>query len=325
MAANTFRERYIDPCTDFGFKKLFGTELNKELLISFLSALLPDQQDIVDIRYLNTEHLPDQKGDRRSVFDVYCENSRGEKFLVEMQRGMQRFFKERSLYYSTFPIREQAEIGDDWHYKLKAVYVIGILHFSFDDSDECYHTEVKLMNTRTKKVFYDKLTFVFLELPKFHKTESELKTMFDKWVYVLRNLAGLMERPAALQERVFTRLFKAAEIASFTRSEVAAYEDSLKVSRDWYSVLMTAREDSREEGLKKGREEGLKRGREEGLAEGRAEGREEGRAEGREEGLAEGRAEERLNMARKMKAQSMPVETIKLLTGLSEEEIADLQ
>ena len=77
MGTTAFRERYIDPCTDFGFKKLFGTELNKELLISFLNALLPDQQDIVDIRYLNTEHLPDQAGRRRSVFDVYCENSRG--------------------------------------------------------------------------------------------------------------------------------------------------------------------------------------------------------------------------------------------------------
>ena len=296
MGTNGFRERYIDPCTDFGFKKLFGTELNKELLISFLSALLPDQRDIVDISYLNTEHLPDQVGERRSVFDVYCENSRGEKFLVEMQRGFQRYFKERSLYYSTFPIREQAELGDNWGYALKAVYVIGILHFAFDHGDEYYHTEVKLMNTRTKEVFYDKLTFVFLELPKFHKKESELQTMFDKWVYVLCNLARLMERPAALQERVFTRLFKAAEIAHFTRSEVVAYEDSLKVGRDWYSILETAREDS----LKEGREEGLK------------------------EGLKEGRTKERLEIARKMKEQGFPVESIKQVTGLSEEEIVEL-
>ena len=320
MGTIAFRERYIDPCTDFGFKKLFGTEVNKELLISFLNALLPDQQDIVDIRYLNTEHLPDQAGRRRSVFDVYCENSRGEKFLVEMQRGLQRFFKDRSLYYSTYPIREQAEIGDEWEYQLKAVYVIGILYFAFDDGDDCCHTEVKLMNTRTKEVFYDKLTFVFLELPKFHKKESELVTMFDKWVYALRNLARLMERPAALQERVFTRLFKAAEIARFTPTEVIAYEDSLKVGRDWYSVLKTARENSRAEGLAEGREEGRAEGREEGREEGRAEGREEGRAEGREEG----RMEERLSTARNLKGLGVSPDTIAQATGLSREEIDKL-
>ena len=316
----TFRERYIDPRTDFGFKKLFGTELNKELLISFLSALLPDQPDITDIRYLNTEHLPDRADERRSVFDVYCVNQRGEHFLVEMQRGMQRYFKERSLYYSTFPIREQAGRGDEWNYNLKAVYVIGILSFSFEDGDECYHTEVKLMNTRTQKVFYDKLTFVFLELPKFRKKESELVTMFDKWVYVLCNLAGLMERPAALQERVFTRLFKAAEIAGFTRPEVIEYEDSLKVSRDWYSVLKTAREDSRAEGLAEGRAEG----RAEGHAEGRAEGLEQGRAEGRAEGLEQGRMEERLSTARNLKKLGIAPDTIVQATGLSLEEIEKL-
>ena len=284
-----FGQRYINPYTDFGFKKLFGTKLNKELLISFLNALLPDRQDITDVTYLNTEHLGPQEQDRKAVFDVYCENARGEKFLVEMQRGLQRFFKDRSLYYTTYPIREQAPRGE-WNYELKAVYTIGILNFSFDhSSDDYYHHEVKLMDTRTKEVFYDKLTLIYLEMPKFNKTEAELDTMFDKWLFVLRNLSGLMERPAALQERVFTRLFKAAEIARFTPHEQAAYEESLKNFRDWYSVLETSRE--------------------------------EGRAKGLEEGLEKGRAEARLHIARNLKAGGMSVELIAQATGLSPEDI----
>ena len=133
------------------------------------------------------------------------------KFLVEMQKGEQQFFKDRSVFYSTFPIREQAKRGNR-DYELKAVYTVGILNFVFDDKDdEYFHHEVKLMDIQTKEVFYDKLTFVYLEMPKFNKQEHELVTMFDKWLFVLRNLATLLERPAALQERVFTRLFEAAE------------------------------------------------------------------------------------------------------------------
>ena len=199
MGSEGLQERYINPYTDFGFKKLFGTDMNKDLLISFLNALLHGEQMVKDVTYLNTEHLGTQEIDRRAVFDVYCENEQGEKFLVEMQKGEQQFFKDRSLFYSTFPIREQAVKGKNWDYELKAVYTIGILNFTFDEKDGYYHHEVKLLDTRTKEVFYDKLTFIYLEMPKFNKAESELETMFDKWMFVLRNLSGLMERPAALQ------------------------------------------------------------------------------------------------------------------------------
>ena len=180
MGTEGIQDKYVNPYTDFGFKLLFGTAMNKELLISFLNALLFKEEVIKDVTYLNAEHLGTQEYDRRAVFDVYCENEKGEKFLVEMQRGEQQFFKDRSVFYSTFPIREQAKRGE-WDYELKAVYVVGILNFSFDNSDEEYfHHEVKLVDLYTHKVFYDKLTFVYLEMPKFNKTEDELDSMFDK-------------------------------------------------------------------------------------------------------------------------------------------------
>lgn len=240
MCSEGIHERYINPYTDFAFKKLFGTDMNKDLLISFLNALLHGEQTVKDVTYLNSEHLGSSEIDRRAVFDVYCENEKGEKFLVEMQKGEQTFFKDRSLFYATFPIREQG-IKGEWDYELKAVYAIGILNFVFDNKDDNYYNhEVKLLDTRTKEVFYDKLTFIYLEMPKFNKSVDELETMFDKWMFVLRNLSRLMERPQALQERVFDQLFRAAEIASFNKKELCEYEDSLKTYRDWYSTISTA-------------------------------------------------------------------------------------
>ena len=197
MCSEGIYDRYVNFYTDFAFKKLFGTEINKDLLISFLNALLQGREEIKNISYLNTEHLGTQEYDRRAVFDVYCTNERGEYFLVEMQKGEQQFFKDRSIYYSSFAMREQAPRGN-WDYGLKAIYTIGILNFCFSTSTPSYYHEVKLMETDTKEVFYDKLTLIYLEMPKFTKTESELETLFDKWLYAIRNLASLMERPRAL-------------------------------------------------------------------------------------------------------------------------------
>ena len=300
MRNNELNDRYVNPYTDFGFKKLFGTEMNKDLLISFINSLLSGEEVITDLTYLNTEHLGTSEADRKAVFDVYCENNRGEKILVEMQRGEQRYFKDRSIYYASFPIREQGKKGE-WNYELKAVYIIGILNFVFDDeNNDYYHHEVQLIDKRTQKVFYDKLTFIYLEMPKFNKAEEELDDMFEKWLFVLRNLSRLMDRPKALQERVFKKLFEAAEIAKFSKQEYDAYEDSLKVYRDWKSTVETAEF--------KGHERGL----------------EEGLAKGEEIGLAKGRKEQAIEFARLMKASNEPLEKIIQYTHLTEEEINKL-
>ena len=296
MGTEGIQDKYINPYTDFGFKLLFGTAMNKELLISFLNALLFKEETVKDVTYLNAEHLDTQEYDRRAVFDVYCENEKGEKFLVEMQRGEQQFFKDRSVYYATFPIREQSQRGK-WDYELKAVYIIGILNFTFNDTDgDYFHHEVKLVDLYTHKVFYDKLTFIYLEMPKFNKKEDELESMFDKWLFVLRNLSSLFERPRALQNRVFDRLFEAAEIAKFNPKELGEYWESLKNFRDWYSVMSTQ--------LKKGREEGLK--------------------EGLEKGLEQGRKEECFKNAKKMKQAGIEFDVIAQVTGLSIGEISSL-
>ena len=296
-------EKYVNPYTDFGFKKLFGTELNKDLLISFLNALFKGQKEITDLTYLNSEHLGDRFTDRKAVYDVYCQLADGSKMIVEMQKAEQAFFKDRCIYYSTFPIREQAPVGP-WDYHLENVYTVGILNFIFPDdeypSDSFIH-EVKLKDVEDNHVFYDKLTFVYLEMPKFNKREDELETMFDKWMFALSNLTRLLERPKALQERIFSRLFEQAEIAHFSPEEQREYVASKKDYWDNYSIVKTA--------INKGITEGL----------------EKGRAEGLEKGRAEGRAEERLLNAKSLLDNGIPLDIIAKSLSLTEEEIEKIK
>ncbi len=246
-----FIEKYINPFTDYGFKKLFGEEVNKDLLLDFLNELLKEEQGVIkNITYLKTEHLGATEVDRKAIFDLYCENERGEKFIVELQKTKQNFFKDRTLYYSTFPIREQAK-RTDWDYELKAVYTIAILDFVFEadknDADK-FRYDVKLKDDKTNKLFYDKLTFIYLEMPKFNKSVDELDTRFEKWLYVIRNLNRLDRVPEKLKEQIFDKLFETAEIAKFTPDQVRSYEDSLKYYRDLKNSLDTAREEGKIEG-----------------------------------------------------------------------------
>ena len=255
---SNFQGKYINPLTDFGFKKLFGTDVNKVLLIDFLNEILPNKK-IKDLTYASTEQLGRTELDRKAIFDLYCIGENGERFIVEMQKAKQNYFKDRSIFYASFPVQEQAK-KNEWDYKLEPVYSVGILDFIFDDhkTDKNLLHIVELKNQRCE-VFYDKLKFIYLELPKFKKKEEELKTRFDKWLYVFTHLSELQNRPKKLQERIFNRLFEAAEIAKFSKKEREAYEESLKNYRDIKNIVDT----SREEGLQEGREEGLQKGRKE--------------------------------------------------------------
>ncbi|MET3047314.1 Rpn family recombination-promoting nuclease/putative transposase, partial [Flavobacterium covae] len=106
------KAKYINPFTDFGFKKIFGEEASKNLLIDFLNTLLPEHDQIKELSFKNTEQLGITDLDRKAIYDIYCQNEKGEKFIVELQKAKQNFFKERTIYYATFPIREQAEKGE---------------------------------------------------------------------------------------------------------------------------------------------------------------------------------------------------------------------
>ena len=249
-------EKYVNPFTDFGFKKIFGEEPNKALLIDFLGELLREEEsEIVDLEYLNNEQIGRLETDRRAIFDLYCRNRNGERFIVELQKTKEKNFKDRTLYYATFPIQEQGKRNSDWDFALKRVYMVAILDFVFDedrDEPEKFRYNVKLTDIDTNKVFQDKLNFVYLEMPKFTKRLEDLETHFDKWLYALKNMNRLEDVPDGLREDVFLQLFEIAEIAKFDEAESRAYEGSLK----YYRVLKNSIDTAREEAFNEGREEG---------------------------------------------------------------------
>ena len=284
-------ERYISLLTDFGFKRIFGTDPNKDLLIDFLNSLFDGEQVVKDVTYLNSEHVGDVHSERKAIFDVYCENEKGEKFIVEMQNASQQYFKDRSLYYATFPIREQAQKGGLWNYELKHVYVVALLNYDMTESSFAKDTinhDIGLLDKQTHKVFNDKLTFKYVEISKFDKSIEELKSNYDKWIYVLQNLSRLDRQPTYLQTAVFTRLFKQAEIAGFTRTELREYEDSLKAYRDMKNSL----DNAEEKGIAKG--------------------------------LIKGERNKAIEIAKNLLEMKMPFETIMKATGLSMEELVKL-
>ena len=238
------KAKYVNPFTDFGFKKIFGEEASKPILIDFLTNLLPETH-IVDLTFKDKDKLGQTEDDRKAIYDIYCENNLGEKIIVELQKAKQNYFKDRTVYYSTFPIQEQAEKGE-WNYQLKYVYCIGILDFKFDDKvkngeGEVIHT-VQLKD-QNNKIFYEKLKFVYLEMPHFIKEEHELETRLDKWLYFIRHLEDFQTIPEIFKDEVFIQAFGKAEIAKYSEEERHDYEQSLKNYRDLKGVIDTAFDD----------------------------------------------------------------------------------
>ncbi len=316
------KEKYINPFTDYGFKRLFGEEPSKDLLQDFLNELLREQEgNIVELSYLPNENLPIALGDRRAIFDIYCKNEKGERFIVEMQKAEQKYFKDRTVFYSTFPIQEQAkDKGKDWNFELKHVYTIGILDFVFkgDESPEDkYRFDAKICDLDSKDIFYDKLTYIYLAMPKFSKELSELESKFEKWLYVIKNLSRLDRVPEKLREQIFLKFFETAEIARLDSSEYKEYQFSLNAYRDIKNSIDWAEE----KGHMSGKQEGLIEGEKRGIIKGRQEGRIEGRQEGRIEGRQEGRIEEKSSVAKKLLLKGMEIDIIQEITGLSTEEV----
>jgi predicted transposase/invertase (TIGR01784 family) len=289
------KAKYVNPFTDFGFKKIFGEEASKPLLVDFLNAVLPLSSPIQQLSFKNTEQLGQSEADRRAIYDIYCESEKGEKFIVELQKAKQNYFKERTVYYSTFPIREQAEKGE-WNYNLNAVFCVGILDFTFDDYEtepektEVVHT-IQLKN-QNGKTFYDKLTYIYLEMPNFQLPEEALSTRLEQWLYFIKHLEDFQYIPAIFKDEVFSKAFEKAALATFDATDLSRYENSLKIYRDMKGVLDNA------------------------FGEGKIEGKIEGKMEGKREG--------KIEVAKALKQQGIAMAVIVKATGLSEKEIDKL-
>jgi len=247
------KPRYINPYTDFGFKRLFGVEGNKDLLIDFLNHVLPRKYPIAELTFGNTENIPELEFERKAIFDIHCKDEKGEAFIVEMQKAKIKFFKDRALFYVTIPVRSQAKKGP-WNFELDPIYYLAILDFEYDENEERRKFE-RLVNLKDQDgdLFYDKLNFKFLQMPLFTKKEHELVTQYDKWCFFLKHLEEFDHIPAILNEPIFQKAFKTAEIAKFSRQEYDKYQESLLNYIELKSAIDTSREEGKEEGKEEGR------------------------------------------------------------------------
>ena len=284
--------RFLNLLTDFGFHRIFGTESSKSFLISFLNEIIKEEGLITEIIYLPTKQHGFTEKERKAVFDIFCKNDKGEYFIVEMQRAKQPYFRDRSLYYASLPIQKQAPRGV-WDFELKAVYVVAVLNFvifkEFKDDKDYVVEQVSLIRERTKTPFSQKIKLIFVELPKFKKTEKELKTNFDIWLYSLKNMHSLKERPATVQGEIFEELYQIVETNNLTEEEMKEYKKSVLEYRDVRDSIILAREEALEEGIQKG--------------------------------IRKGRKEEKISFLQKCLQKNLPVEDIVFLTGFSKENV----
>ncbi|MGJ7033590.1 Rpn family recombination-promoting nuclease/putative transposase [Niabella hirudinis] len=270
--------RYIDPLTDFGFKRIFGSEPNKDLLIAFLNELFKGRKVIRDLVYNQQEKTGPVKEYRKAIFDLTCTGVHGETFIIEVQRANQRCFVDRAVFYTASKLHEQGPKGEkNWDFELKEVYLIAVMDFTFDNTlPGKYLHRVRLAEEETGQIFYNKLGFIFLELPNFQLKEEEIKTDLERWLYVLRNMGKLEKIPVILHKRIFQKLFQIAEIAHLKKEDYMLYEKDLLDKWTEYAVLKTAEEKAMERGMKKGIEKGI----EKGIAKGMEQGMEKGIAKG---------------------------------------------
>ena len=292
--------RFINPFTDIGFKRIFGQEFSKPLLLDFLNNLLAGEQVIKELTFLDKEQPAIYADDRSLIYDIYCTTDNNENIIVEMQNKDQSFFKKRSIYYVSEAIARQGEKGSLWKYQIKAVYLIAFLNFKNNEIGNTFRTDVALMNTATKELFSHDIRMTYLQLPFFNKEVEECNTGFERWIYVLKHMDILDRLPFEAQSSVFRKLSQIADISALSKEERLKYDEGIKKYRDTLCVMDFAINNGRKEGIEQGRKQGI------------------------EEGRKEGRKEVRLENARKVKQKGYPIEDIADITGLTMAEIEAL-
>ena len=306
--------RFIDPRVDWAFKRIFGSEDTKECLITFLNGLFEDELVIKDVTFAKTEKLGLRPDDRGVVFDVYCVTNEGKHVIVEMQKKEQEYFADRALYYTARAIVQQGVRGI-WDYHLAPVYTVCFMDFvSSSPMLKEFRTDLVLTDLQTRQRVSDRMRIVYLQLPLFDKhTEAECMDIFDCWIYIMKNMNMFEQMPFSEKYPVFRKLAEIGDLRKLSREELELYDEDIKNMRDIYAT--------RKFDEKRGMEKGMAKGRAEGLAEGRAEGRAEGLAEGR----AEGELSKGLTVARNLLAMGMSWTQIIQATGLTEDQLKQLQ
>lgn len=268
-------QRYLDPTNDVGFKKVFG---DKERLRDFLNCILrlPAGKQIKDIEFVPTETIPDLGQGKRSLFDLKCQDESGTYFLIEMQSQRTPGLMKRLQYYGAHAYVSQLESGQD-HSALLPVVVITVLKKSIFPEPTEVITFHRVLEMKTQKNFLKDLSYVFVELEKFHKGEAELTSYEDEWLFFLKEADLISKTPTTLKDKMVLQAFQTMEMANWRPEEYDAYIRA--------RLLLETEQLT-----------GLERF---------------------EKGKAEGKAEANLEVAQKMQKEGMSLDLIASITGVA--------
>lgn len=246
--------KFVDPKTDIAFKKIFGDQAHKIILIEFLNGLLELEYPIEDVNIGNTYQPPQGYGLKESTLDIKAKDTSGREFIVEMQVEKDKTFTKRALYYSSKAYSQQLDKTEKYHL-LKPVIFLGILDFTiFDHTSPC--SRHLILNGENQSHDLKDLEFNFVELPKFTKPEAELVTVTDKWLYFLKHADDLQQIPPSADTPALQEAYQIAAKHHWTQEELDIYEsEGLRLGRN-RNELETARLDGLEEGIEKGKLEG---------------------------------------------------------------------
>ena len=306
--------RFVDPKTDFAFKRIFGSEDSKAALISFINASLELAGDrlVETVEIKNPYQTRDLPIDKHSIVDIACTDKSGIRYLVEMQVDNVKGFANRMLFNLAGCYSGQLIKGQDYP-KLNDVVLISVMDFSLFEGLESWRSLYVLKDIKTNYAPFNQFRLCCLELKKFDKTEERLAGMLDKWAFFLKETGNLEMRPDALRDAVFDVAFEKAEVSKLSPEEKEAYDASIQKVRDERGKIAA--------GVDKGRKEGRKEGEKIGMEK----GRKEGKKIGLEKGRKEGREEERREMALGMLEKGMDIATISEISKLTLEQVKALK
>ncbi|MBK8394976.1 MAG: Rpn family recombination-promoting nuclease/putative transposase [Leptospiraceae bacterium] len=224
--------KFADPKNDVAFRKIFGNEGKKVILISFLNSVLNLEGDrkIIDLDFRNTFQLPRITGLKSSIIDVNVKDQTGTKYIVEMQLSQVVAFDKRIQYYVSKEYSSQIEKGDDY-YKLTPVVLVGILEFDYFEGNN-YLTRHLILNMETKKNELKDINFNFIELPKFKKELEECKTLADKWIYFIKNAENLDVVPPDVIDEGLREAYTESDKHNWTKDELDSYDYFLMREQD---------------------------------------------------------------------------------------------
>ncbi|MDF9828757.1 Rpn family recombination-promoting nuclease/putative transposase [Parabacteroides sp. PF5-6] len=312
--------KYMNPLLDFSFKRLFGQDANKELLIDFLNILFEGERKVEDITFMDKEIPSEFLEGRMVIFDILCREKDGTFFIVEMQNSNQFYFFDRALFYLCRMISSQGQKGSGWNFKICPVYGIYFLNFRLPGLEKL-RTDVILADRDTGIQTDKRLRQIFISLPHFNLEADECKTDFERWIYLFKNMDTLERIPFETKKATFKKLLKAAEVESLNSGDRWLYDKILKNYRDYVNTVEYAKVEGERRGIKIGREKGIAEGKMKGIEIGREKGIAEGKMKGIEIGREKGRKEEKRLLAIQLKKEGLPFDFISRLTGLPPEEI----